>query len=58
MTRKEILRANGIYMTISKDRKKRLLRNETTAKEFPYFYNIKIDELESLFGEIEHCEYW
>jgi len=58
MTRVEILKANGIEMIISNDRKKRLLKNDVVAKEFPYNYNIKIDELENLFGEIEHSEYW
>jgi hypothetical protein len=58
MTRIEILKANGIEMTISNDRKKRFLKNDVVSKEFAYNYDIKIDELESLFGEIKHYEYW
>jgi len=58
MTRINILEANGIQMKISKDRKKRVLEKGYISKEFFYHYNIKIDELKSLFGEIAHEECW
>ena len=58
MTRADILKANGIEMTISNKPKRRLLSNGSVSADFGYYQDIKLGELEDLFGEIKHSEYW
>jgi len=58
MTRIEILKANGIEMIVSKDRKKRAFKNNKVFKEFRFSQVVKIEQLEVLFGEIEFREFW
>lgn len=56
MARIEILKANGIKMTVNN--RERTFKKGEVERVYGYNYLHSISELESLFGKIKHKEHW